>query len=72
MKLANLMKVLTSDAVQDPTKVEAKVRREVQQRADKHEQDNLERKLTVEERKQKEYEKAQAKERNGIYASVYK
>lgn len=72
VKLANLMKVLTSDAVQDPTKVEAKVRREVQNRADKHEQDNEARKLTPEERKQKEYQKMLAKERKGIFATVYK
>ena len=72
VKLANLMKVLTSDAVQDPTKVEAKVRREVQNRADKHEQDNQERKLTPEERAEKERQKMLAKERKGIFATVYK
>lgn len=66
------MKVLTSDAVQDPTKVEAKVRREVAQRADKHERDNEERKLTVEERQEKNYQKMLAKERKGVYATVYK
>jgi U4/U6 small nuclear ribonucleoprotein PRP3 len=66
------MKVLTSDAVQDPTKVEAKVRREVQNRADKHERDNQERKLTAEERQEKEYQKMLAKERKGIFATVYK
>lgn len=66
------MKVLTSDAVQDPTKVEAKVRRDVQNRADKHEQDNQSRKLTVEQRQEKEYQKVLAKERKGIYATVYK
>lgn len=66
------MKVLTSDAVQDPTKVEAKVRREVTQRANKHEQDNEDRKLTVEERQEKEYQKMLAKERKGIYAAVFK
>lgn len=72
VKLANLMKVLTSDAVQDPTKVEAKVRREVQNRADKHVQDNEDRKLTPEQRKEKEYQKMLAKERKGIFATVYK
>jgi U4/U6 small nuclear ribonucleoprotein PRP3 len=66
------MKVLTSDAVQDPTKVEAKVRREVAQRADKHERDNEDRKLTVEERQEKDYQKMLAKERKGIYAAVFK
>jgi U4/U6 small nuclear ribonucleoprotein PRP3 len=72
VRLANLMKVLTSDAVQDPTKVEARVRREVQARADKHEQDNSERKLTAEQRKEKEYQQMLAKERKGLYGAVFK
>lgn len=72
VRLANLMKVLTSDAIQDPTKVEAKVRREVTARANKHERDNEERKLTTEQRKQKEYDQLVARERKGIYAAAFK
>jgi len=72
VRLANLMKVLTSDAVQDPTKVEAKVRKEVTARANKHEHDNEARKLTVEQRQEKEYQKMLAKERQAVYAAVYK
>ena len=72
VRLANLMKVLTSDAVQDPTKVEAKVRKEVAMRAYKHEKDNEERKLTAELRKQKEYEQLAARERKGIYGAAFK
>jgi U4/U6 small nuclear ribonucleoprotein PRP3 len=66
------MKVLTSDAVQDPTKVEAKVRREVAQRANKHEKDNLDRKLTPEQRKEKDYQQMVARERKGLYGAVFK
>ncbi|ORX36283.1 pre-mRNA processing factor 3-domain-containing protein [Kockovaella imperatae] len=72
VRLANLMKVLTSDAVADPTKMEAKVRREVDMRKQKHEMDNEERKLTTEERKQKEYEQMVSRERRGIYAAAFK
>ncbi|OCF58032.1 U4/U6 small nuclear ribonucleoprotein PRP3 [Kwoniella mangroviensis CBS 10435] len=72
VRLANLMKVLTSDAVQDPTKVEAKVRKEVAQRANKHERDNQERKLTAEQRKEKEYNALVARERKGIHGAVFK
>ncbi|WVR03937.1 hypothetical protein IAU60_000936 [Kwoniella sp. DSM 27419] len=72
VRLANLMKVLTSDAVQDPTKVEAKVRKEVAMRAHKHEQDNNDRKLTPEQRKEKEYQQLVAKEKRGIYGAVFK
>lgn len=72
VRLANLMKVLTSDAIQDPTKVEARVKKEVAARANKHEKDNQDRKLTAEERKEKEYQKMVERERKGIYATVYK
>jgi len=72
VRLANLMKVLTSDAVQDPTKVEAKVKREVAMRAHKHEKDNQERKLTAEERKEKEYSAMQARGSKGIYGAAFK
>ncbi|WWC60182.1 uncharacterized protein I303_102747 [Kwoniella dejecticola CBS 10117] len=72
VRLANLMKVLTSDAVQDPTKVEAKVRKEVAQRAHNHEKDNAERKLTPEQRKEKEYNQLVARERKGIHGAVFK
>ncbi|WWC87766.1 uncharacterized protein L201_002658 [Kwoniella dendrophila CBS 6074] len=72
VRLANLMKVLTSDAVQDPTKVEAKVRKEVAQRAFNHEKDNQDRKLTQEQRKEKEYNQLVAREKKGIYGAVFK
>ena len=60
IKLSNLMKILTSDAVKDPTAVERSVRREVDARKQKHEQDNEARKLTKEERHAKEAEKREA------------
>src|SRR6266705_2446978 len=53
VRLANLMKVLTSDAVQDPTRVEARVRREVAMRKHTHDKMNAERKLTDEQRREK-------------------
>ncbi len=66
------MKVLTSDAVQDPTKVEAKVRREVAQRANRHVQDNQERKVPPEVRKERDYLNMVARERNGIFGACFK
>ena len=53
------MKVLTSDAVQDPTKVEARVRREVAMRKHQHDKMNAERKLTDEQRREKVENKQQ-------------
>ncbi|KAK7467209.1 U4/U5/U6 small nuclear ribonucleoprotein prp3 [Stygiomarasmius scandens] len=72
VRLANLMKVLTSDAIQDPTRVEAKVRREVAMRKHNHEKMNSERKLTDEQRREKEENKKLEQEKKGIYGAVFK
>lgn len=66
------MKVLTSDAVQDPTKVEARVRREVAQRRHTHEKMNAGRKLTDEQRRQKLEDKKAEQEKRGIHGAVFK
>lgn len=72
VRLANLMKVLTSDAVQDPTRVEARVRREVAMRKHTHEKMNAERKLTDEQRREKIELKKVEEEKKGIYGAVFK
>ncbi|KZT10543.1 PRP3-domain-containing protein [Laetiporus sulphureus 93-53] len=72
VRLANLMKVLTSDAVQDPTRVEARIRREVAMRKHAHEKMNAERKLTDEQRKEKIENKKAEEEKKGIYGAVFK
>lgn len=72
VRLANLMKVLTSDAVQDPTRVEARVRREVAMRKHQHEKMNTERKLTDEQRREKIETKKVEEEKKGIYGAVFK
>ncbi|KAG9019020.1 hypothetical protein FRB90_007192 [Tulasnella sp. 427] len=72
VRLANLMRVLTSDAVQDPTKVEARVRREVAMRKQGHEQMNTERKLTDEQRREKVETKKGEEEKKGIYGAAFK
>ena len=72
VRLANLMKVLTSDAVQDPTRVEARVRREVAMRKHTHEKMNAERKLTDEQRREKIENKKLDAEKSGIYGAIFK
>ena len=72
VRLANLMKVLTSDAVQDPTRVEARVRREVAMRKHTHEKMNAERKLTDDQRREKVETKKIEEEKKGIYGAVFK
>lgn len=72
VRLANLMKVLTSDAVQDPTRVEARVRREVAMRKHQHEKMNAERKLTDDQRHEKIENKKAEEEKKGIHGAVFK
>lgn len=66
------MKVLTSDAVQDPTRVEARVRREVAMRKHTHEKMNVERKLTDDQRREKVENKKVEEEKKGISGAVFK
>ncbi|KAI4760069.1 U4/U6 small nuclear ribonucleoprotein Prp3 [Aureobasidium sp. EXF-3400] len=53
VKKSNLMRVLGNEAVKDPTAVEARVNREIAQRAEDHETANSERQLTKEQRLEK-------------------
>jgi U4/U6 small nuclear ribonucleoprotein PRP3 len=66
------MKVLTSDAIQDPTRVEARVRREVALRRHTHEKMNAERKLTDDQRRDKKEIKKLEEEKKGIFGAVFK
>ncbi|KAI0065030.1 PRP3-domain-containing protein [Artomyces pyxidatus] len=72
VRLANLMKVLTSDAVQDPTRVEARVRRDVAMRKHTHEKMNAERKLTDEQRREKVETKKAEEDKKGIIGVIFK
>ncbi|TFK22157.1 PRP3-domain-containing protein [Coprinopsis marcescibilis] len=72
VKLSNLMRVLTSDAIQDPTRVEARVRREVAIRKHTHEKANAERKLTDDQRREKKENKKMAEDKRGICGAIYK
>ena len=57
VRIANLMRVLKDDAVADPSKIEAKVRKQIEQRKKNHEMRNAARKLTPEERRAKALKK---------------
>jgi U4/U6 small nuclear ribonucleoprotein PRP3 len=73
IKLSNLMQVLTSEAVKDPTAVERQVKRAVEARKQKHEQDNEARKLTKEELHAKDAEKREADvEHTGIHCCLFR
>jgi len=53
VKMSNLMRVLGSTAVSDPSKMEAEVRKAASERKREHEERNEQRKLTPEEKREK-------------------
>ncbi|EPZ31984.1 phosphorylase kinase alphabeta [Rozella allomycis CSF55] len=71
LKLSNMMQVLTKEAVQDPTKVEAMVRAQMEQRKSKHEQQNAQRKLTDEQRREKTLQKLQKDSDKQVLMAVF-
>ncbi|KAG8838214.1 hypothetical protein FRC18_005712 [Serendipita sp. 400] len=72
VRMANMVRVLTNEAVTDPTKLEARIRREVQGRKNAHEKANQERKLTAEQRHDKLEAKKIEDERKGLYATLFR
>ncbi|KAL1842590.1 hypothetical protein VTJ49DRAFT_4770 [Mycothermus thermophilus] len=72
VKKSNLMRVLGEEAVKDPTAVEARVNREIQERFDKHMRANEERKLTKEQRAEKLAQQQAKDAAKGIRVCVFK
>ncbi|GJQ15398.1 hypothetical protein GpartN1_g7189.t1 [Galdieria partita] len=73
VKLSNMMRVFGNEAVQDPTKVEAQVRAQMEQRRQEHEAANAARALTAEEKKEKREKKInQDRDRFGVWVAVFR
>lgn len=72
LKISNLMRVLGTEAVQDPTKIEAHVREQMQKRQKAHEDENQTRKLTDEQRREKKIRKLKEDTVLGVNVSVYR
>ena len=72
VKKNNLMRVLGNEAVKDPTAVEARVNREIAERAQKHMETNESRKLSKEERHEKLATQQQKDQALGVFCTVYK
>ncbi|CAJ1062339.1 U4/U6 small nuclear ribonucleoprotein Prp3 [Xyrichtys novacula] len=72
VRISNLMRVLGTEAVQDPTKVEAHVRAQMAKRQKAHEEANAARKLTAEQRKEKKVKKLKEDLTDGVYVAVYR
>ncbi|KAL6489094.1 hypothetical protein MHYP_G00028350 [Metynnis hypsauchen] len=72
VRISNLMRVLGTEAVQDPTKVEAHVRAQMAKRQKAHEEANAARKLTAEQRKEKKVKKLREDLNQGVHITVYR
>jgi len=72
VKMSNLMRVLGTEAVQDPTKIEAHVRKQMAERLANHAKANAERKLTPEQRKEKVLRKLKEDTSAGVHVAVYR
>lgn len=72
VKMTNMMRVLGTQAVQDPTKIEAVVREQMAKRQKAHEEANATRKLTLEEKKQKKLRKIKEDTNLGVQVAVYR
>ncbi|KAI8342587.1 pre-mRNA processing factor 3-domain-containing protein [Chlamydoabsidia padenii] len=72
VKISNLMKVLGDEAIQDPTKIEAKVRKEMEERQRQHDMANEQRKLTPAEKRAKLMNKMSADQSTGNEVAVFK
>ncbi|XP_073423321.1 U4/U6 small nuclear ribonucleoprotein Prp3 [Dendrobates tinctorius] len=71
VRISNLMRVLGTEAIQDPTKVEAHVRAQMAKRQKAHEEANAARKLTNEQRKEKKVKKLKEDITQGVHVAVY-
>lgn len=72
LRISNLMRVLGTEAVQDPTKIEAHVREQMAKRQKLHEDTNNARKLTVEQKREKKIRKIKEDVSLGVHVSVYR
>ena len=72
MRMANLMRVLGTEAVLDPTKMEKHVRDQMAKRLKAHEEANAKRKLTPQQRKEKKIAKLKEDTTAGVHVAVYR
>jgi U4/U6 small nuclear ribonucleoprotein PRP3 len=72
MKMANLMRVLGTEAIQDPTKMEHFVKQQEAERLKKHLDANAERKLTKEEKSDRKTRKIMEDTSIMVHVAVYK
>lgn len=66
------MRVLGTEAVQDPTKMEAHVRAQMAKRQKAHEEANASRKLTVDQKRDKVIRKIKEDTTLGVNVAIYR
>lgn len=66
------MRVLGTEAVQDPTKMEAHVRAQMAKRQKAHEEANASRKLTADQKREKTIRKLKEDTTLGVNVAVYR
>jgi len=72
VRMANLMRVLGTEAVIDPTKMEKHVREQMEKRLKAHQDANQARKLTPDQRRDKKMSKIKEDTTTGVHVAVYK
>lgn len=72
LRISNLMRVLGTEAVQDPTKIEAHVRQQMAKRLKAHEDANAARRLTADQRREKKARKLKEDTSLGVHVAVYR
>ncbi|XP_047114545.1 U4/U6 small nuclear ribonucleoprotein Prp3 [Schistocerca piceifrons] len=72
LRISNLMRVLGTEAVQDPTKIEAHVREQMAKRQKAHQEANAARQLTAEQKREKKVRKLKEDTTLGVFVSVYR
>ncbi|XP_014219797.1 U4/U6 small nuclear ribonucleoprotein Prp3 [Copidosoma floridanum] len=72
LRISNLMRVLGTEAVQDPTKIEAHVRQQMAKRLKAHEDANAARRLTADQRREKKARKLKEDTSLGVHVAVFR
>lgn len=72
LRISNMMRVLATDAIQDPTKITAQVKAQMAERQRIHEEANAARMLTPEQRRAKKLQKMQEDTSTGVHITVYR
>ncbi|KAM3140975.1 hypothetical protein pb186bvf_006986 [Paramecium bursaria] len=72
IRLQNMLRIMCTEAINDPSKAEKEVKKQIQARKDKHDQENEQRKLTQEQKGEKLKQKWQKDAASEIRVAVFR